>query len=100
MKWFKKLWKNYGRLYLILITFISLAFYLGMFTTILPVSLVIPMAAVIVAHWTRKVLHPYINTEKLLEKVIEEGSIGAAIVVFGVILFNIVLISVFCIKLF
>lgn len=99
MDFLKKVWGNYGRLSLILITFLALAFYLNMWN-ILPVSIVIPMVAVIVAHWTRKALHPYISTERLLKKVEEEGSIGAAIVIFGVILFNIVLISVFCIKLF
>lgn len=99
MEWLKKQWENYGRLLQVLIPFFALAFFLGMWN-ILPVSIVIPMAAVLVAHWTRKVLHPYINTERLLKKVEEDGSVGAALVVFGVILFNIVLISVFCIKLF
>ena len=99
MKGLVKLWENYGRLLQVLIPFLALSFFLGMWN-ILPVSIVIPMAAVIVAHWTRKVLHPYINTERLLKKVEEDGSVGAALVVFGIILFNIVLISVFCIKLF
>ena len=95
LKSIKKFWGDYKRLGLLLITFIILGLYLGMFSSVVPVTLVIPLFAVILAHIVRKTLHGYINTEKLLKKVEEENSIAAAIVVVAVLSFTAVLTAVF-----